>query len=376
MMNQDPIQLRLRQWFMRKTPGGSVRQVAQLPLAVSSDIGNVRTENQDRVGVLRAQITPQRSFLVAVLCDGMGGMTDGAECASIAVATFLSSCIRNRDLDPTDRLKVAVENANTNVNSEYHEKGGATLSAFLIDSEGSFVAVNVGDSRVYSFSEKNKLQQLSEDDTLAGQLNHGGEASRLSNELLQFVGMGDDLEPHLIALPELDSISQLLLTSDGAHFVNRATLESVVQYSSEPTLAANRLIELSKWCGGKDNASVVVVNNLSSIFSMRDAAASTSGMVEVWDAYGDVQLIGIEKPDSPMALKKENGEQSNVRPEEDRLKCAEIKETVSTPNIDDKQKVKTKRKYKRKKSAKPKSKNEGTEDNTKIEKPQIKINFE
>ncbi len=362
-MNQDPIQLRLKQWFMRKTPDGSVRQLAQLPLAISSDIGNIRTENQDRVGVLRAQGTSQRSFLVAVLCDGMGGMIDGAECASLAAATFLSSCIRNRNLEPTERLKMAVESANVSVNDEYHEKGGATLSAFLIDSEGSFVAINVGDSRIYCFSE-NKLQQLSEDDTIAGQFKHDDEPSRLSNELLQFIGMGTDLEPHIISLPKLDSISQLLMTSDGTHFVDNGTMESIVRYSSEPSFTATRLIELAKWCGGKDNASVVVADKLSSLLSIEGMEASPSGMVEIWDAYGDVQLIGVERAGSP----KEPGdvEQPDIPSTESKLKDVGPEEVSKSTD-------KSKPKQTRKKRAKPRNKKDCSDNKDK--KPQIRIYF-
>jgi serine/threonine protein phosphatase PrpC len=364
MINQDPIQSRLKQWLMRKTSDGSTRQVAQMPLVISSDIGNVRLENQDRVAVLRAQITPNRSFLVAVLGDGMGGMEDGAGCASLAVAAFLSSCIRNRDLDPTERIRAAVDHSNNTVNDEYHEKGGATLSAFLMDSDGCFVAINVGDSRIYSLT-KNKLSQLSEDDTLAGQINNNESPSQLSNELLQFIGMGSDLEPHFISIANLASVSTLLMTSDGAHFVDNNTMASVIRYSDSPNIAAERLVYLAKWCGGKDNVSIIVAQNPLSILNTKVEETPPSGSVEIWDAYGEVQLIGVEKSGPSLSQRKTTENPSEPLPDTQLTKglekTAESKEPISEQKKGNQKKTKTK-------SRKRNIKNN--------DKPQIKIDFE
>ena len=79
-------QQQLYNWLMRKSPVSAVRRVAELPIAMASDIGLVRSENQDRAAILRIQLTEGRSSVVVVLCDGMGGMSDGAECASLAIA--------------------------------------------------------------------------------------------------------------------------------------------------------------------------------------------------------------------------------------------------------------------------------------------------
>ena len=54
----DQLQLRFQHWLMRKTDNKGVRHVGDLPIALASDIGLVRTENQDRLAVLRVTSSP------------------------------------------------------------------------------------------------------------------------------------------------------------------------------------------------------------------------------------------------------------------------------------------------------------------------------
>lgn len=294
-MDQDSIKRQLRHWMTRKVPKGFARVVDDLPISIASDVGLLRAENQDKAVLLRAQVTPLKSFVVGVLCDGMGGMVDGAECASLAVSSFISSCIRNRALDVNTRLLKAVNEANRDVFLEYQGNGGSTLSAFIFDSDGNASAVNVGDSRIYTVS-SNKIKQLSVDDTIAGQLNYKGDDSPMSHKLLQFVGIGSDLEIHQVELPEISSISKLLLTSDGVHYLPEFTFNSLILQDISPFELSKRLINVAKWCGGHDNATTIVISEPSTIFS--NSSPAVTGTVQLWDFNGDVYFIGIEKPQS------------------------------------------------------------------------------
>jgi serine/threonine protein phosphatase PrpC len=76
----------------------------------------------------------------------MGGMKDGARAASVAVASFLSSLVSNRRIEPMERLQIAARDANAEV-GKLVAGGGATLSALLFEDEATFT-VNVGDSRI------------------------------------------------------------------------------------------------------------------------------------------------------------------------------------------------------------------------------------
>ncbi|MEZ9559621.1 PP2C family serine/threonine-protein phosphatase [Vibrio splendidus] len=294
-MDQDSIAQQLRHWLTRSLPSNSSRTVSELGISLTSDVGLKRTENQDKVVLLRAQVTPVKSFVVGVLCDGMGGMVDGEACASLAISSFISSCIRNRSFGVDQRLMNAVEHANQEVFKEYCGNGGATLSAFIIDSDGKSSALNVGDSRIYIAS-GTEVTQLSTDDTIEGQLNREVENSPMSGKLLQFVGIGNELEAHQLELPKLTSISKLVMTSDGVHYINRSTFKSLLSQDVESSELSNRLVDVAKWCGGHDNATALVLSQPSSIFSK--SLAALTGTVQLWDYYGDVCFIGIDKASS------------------------------------------------------------------------------
>lgn len=347
---QNDLQARLYNWFMRKTTPSAVRRVGELPVTIGSDIGIVRGENQDRVAVLKVQLDRNHSFVVVALCDGMGGMAEGTACAAQAIASFFVSCIRHREALPRTRLVVAAQEANKAVHALYQGRGGATLSAVLFDNISGKVGVNVGDSRIYSYRE-NKLEQLTVDDTLAGVLNKAEDDSLHKNELLQFIGMGDGLEPHTIEMPMFQEL--MVLTSDGAHYIDKSVMQMVVQNSKEPAMAVKRLIEVSKWCGGRDNASIAIASSL--VFQQQ--LYDETGSFQIWDPFGEIQIVF---PDI------EIGKEIKSEP------------TKSGPSVDQAGKMPKKRPVKQQKKTKPdknKTAIKSQPDDKEQEPPQLKIYF-
>ncbi|MEI5639725.1 MULTISPECIES: PP2C family protein-serine/threonine phosphatase [unclassified Pseudoalteromonas] len=354
-MEQDAIKIQIKDWLCRKTARAGCREILGLPVAIGSDIGSVREENQDKAVILRAQVSSSKFFLVGVLCDGMGGMSEGADCASLAVASFISSCIRNRNLQVKERLLQGVELANKDVFQKYNGEGGATLSAFILDSDGHFEAVNVGDSRLYTSCD-GALKQISVDDTIAGQLNHQSSPSQLSNKLLQYIGIGDDIEPHLLNLSMPNEVEKVLLTSDGVHYLESNTLSSIITQNITPLELSKRLIYVAKWCGGHDNSTVIALSDLASFYN--SAEKIKTGTVQLWDAFGDVQLIGIEK-NQPTEPKKV--------PSDDEPLSSGTEEVEKSGS--DKEKKPVHKRHKRKKTGK-----DELDNNTK--KPQLRIDFD
>ncbi len=357
-MTLAPCQQNLFNWFMRRATSSSIRRVAELPIAIATDVGLVRSENQDRAAILRIQLTENRSSIVVVLCDGMGGMSDGAECACLAIATFLSSCVQNANLPLQERIVISVKKANDTIFSKYNGRGGATLSAFIADSQDGILGVNVGDSRIYSI-ENSKLSQITVDDTIAGQFAQENENIHGRNELLQYVGMGQGIEPHIIIFPKDSMLSNILLTSDGVHFLDKQIMESVIKHASNSAIAVKRLIELAKWCGGHDNASGIIVTNLSTMLIPKLNA--NLGDIEVWDAFGEIQFIDIHTP-SLSDIKSKDQKDVKV-------------------SIDKKVKLTTKRTplFKKKPIATQKKKTQNTEKNHAENKkniPQLQIDFD
>ena len=276
---------KLAAWFMRRTAPSGVRRVAPLNGAVASDIGSVREENQDRVALVRGLDRSGGAFVLAALADGIGGMKKGAECAAATLGTFIDSIVTDAQLsaDPKDWLARAAQRANRAVHSQLGGQGGSTLVATLLVKGRAPLWLSIGDSRVYQ-THGSKLSQLSRDDTLEGQLGKPGGGHR--PDLLQFVGIGDALEPHIEAVADTDGT--MLLTTDGVHFIDAEYLAKVAHYAPDLGLCARRLIELAKMLGGPDNASVAV---LSLDTPAVDVDLHLDGAFEVWDPFGELQVM-------------------------------------------------------------------------------------
>jgi hypothetical protein len=105
-------------------------------------------------------------------------------------------------------------------------------------------------------------------------------------DLLQFVGIGDALEPHVEVVA--DAGSTLLLTTDGVHFIDPGYLSKVIHHAPDLGLCARRLVELSKMLGGPDNASVAV---LSLDALTVDPEPNLDGAFEAWDPFGELQVM-------------------------------------------------------------------------------------
>lgn len=277
---------RLAAWFMRRTAPSGVRRVAPLKAAVASDVGVVREENQDRVAIVRGCDVAGSIFVVAALADGIGGMKHGAECAALALGTFLEAVVGEAQhlSEPREWLWRASMRANKAIHEKYRGDGGSTLVALLLSKGHRPLWLSIGDSRVY-LADSAKIRQLSRDDTLEGQLGKVTGARR--SDLLQFVGIGDPLEPHIELLP-LDATGTLMLTSDGIHFIEEDYLAKVVHFAQDVGMCAKRLTELAKMLGGPDNASVAAVS-MEALSGESDPLLVSS--FEVWDPFGELQVI-------------------------------------------------------------------------------------
>ncbi len=288
MENQSETLKRLVEWFKRTTTQKCFRGVGSLTLAISTDIGLTRNENQDRSAILRTRNNKGEAIVVAVVCDGMGGMESGADCASKVIANFLNYCACSVH-EPTDiLLKNAVLKANEAIFSDYKGKGGTTLSALCIDSNGQIFGVNVGDSRIYSF-DNGELIQISSDDTFAEQLKDTKGTFTGRNELLQHVGIGTDIEPHILSISiSKDEDTRLLVTSDGVHFMDRRWISSIIKHAPDIAKAVTRLVELSKWCGGKDNATSIITSSYDRLIAFRDG--SRIDVIEIWDSFSEFEI--------------------------------------------------------------------------------------
>jgi serine/threonine protein phosphatase PrpC len=191
----------------------------------------------------------------------MGGMQDGARCAEEALGAFIAYLADHSDISPPFRLREAALSANSKVFSLFRGKGGSTLSAVLLRSGEAFTC-HVGDSRIHAVADGGALLQLSTDDTVAAQLEAIGAAPRQPSpdhgQLVQYIGMGPGVEPHVQQVGTR-GMSRLLLTSDGAYRPVAAVLPTLIRHAPSPKNVVERILALANWMGGNDNASVISI---------------------------------------------------------------------------------------------------------------------
>lgn len=245
--------------------------VAVEQFALGSIVGSVRDRNEDVAVIVnfRHARTPDRDYILSMVCDGMGGMADGRQAALIAASTFVSRMLRaDRFSSPSERLRSALTAAQRDVLEELRGKGGTTLSALYLDRAAQGWLVHVGDSRVYAITTDGALRQISRDDTIGAALNRDNEKRSDFNRLIQFIGVDGDLDPQVLPISRVD-YNGFLLTSDGAHSVPSEILSTVVHHAKSPPELVRKLLSLADALGGLDNATVVYVPS--------DSCATPSG---------------------------------------------------------------------------------------------------
>lgn len=296
-MNPAPtsVDQRLAAWLLRRTPGSGVRRVAALSAAVASDVGLQRDQNQDRVALSRGQDRLGRPYAALALTDGIGGMRDGGRCAALALGSFLASVEDDArsGLGSEAWLARGAARANANVHAEFRGAGGSTLVAALLVAGRAAQWLSVGDSRVHLWL-GSTLHQLSVDDTIAGQLGKAPDAGLDSSNLLQFIGVGEQLEPHVESVVATDG--SIILTSDGVHFIDTKFLAPIVAHAQDAGVCARRLIDVAKWHGGPDNASVALIS-----LDTKIEIPIESGDIglEVWDPFGELLIMPAHTQRAP-----------------------------------------------------------------------------
>ena len=247
----------------------------EVSLGVRSDVGLVRTNNEDHFAV-----DPELNLFI--LCDGMGGQAAGEVASRMGVELIMDHVRKahgNSHVDmegmyqevfsaQSNRLASGIRLSNRAI-FEAASKGdsvsgmGSTVVAVQVSGNVMSVA-NVGDSRVYLLR-NGELRQLTEDHSLVREQVRQGlisaeeaERSELSNVILRALGAEPAVEVDLDEV-WVGANDQVLLCSDGLNrMVPDAEIAKVL--SSAPTAqdAADRLVELANEKGGEDNTTVIV----------------------------------------------------------------------------------------------------------------------
>lgn len=232
-------------------------------IGMLSDIGNIRKVNEDYVG-----FHEDSNKKLYVIADGMGGHNAGEIASKIAVENtieFIFSARLNEQMDIL--LKEAIEASNNKIyevsKTDFALKGmGTTITACLV-TDNKMVVANVGDSRCYIL-ENDNFNQITNDHSLVQELVDNGsiteeEAAIHPNKNVITRALGTTAKVEIdIFSTDLSNVSKVLLCTDG--LTNSLTKEEIYQIitNNDCETSCNKLIELSKERGGRDNISVII----------------------------------------------------------------------------------------------------------------------
>ncbi len=243
-----------------------------------TDVGISRSTNQDSMLIKHASVDGYE-ILLAVICDGMGGLSKG-ELASATVIREFSKWFDEElpfELETVDTqiigekwsLMLKALNAKILDYSAYYrlEGVGTTFSGILfIDDQ--YVIGHVGDTRIYRID--SSVSQLTTDQTVVARAIRRGEMTeeqakhdKRRNTLLQCVGASKVLDPQI--LYGRAEKGAYMICSDG--FRHEISEEEIYE-SLNPINLMNKkamhnnakyLIEQVKKRNEKDNISVLLI---------------------------------------------------------------------------------------------------------------------
>ncbi|MBO7610368.1 MAG: serine/threonine-protein phosphatase [Muribaculaceae bacterium] len=279
----------------------------KLKISAITDVGKVRTNNEDAVAVctdlttkawLQGDCQDSSDYCtaneaVAVIADGLGGQNAGE------VASAMVIDIVKRELTATDDSSVpaeayhkrikeiimmadeeifrsAIENADT--------RGMGTTVTICWMAFGQAHVAWCGDSRCYHFSPRQGLRQVTKDHSFVQQLIDNGEISRNKafhhpdNHII-IRGCGDldcSADPDFADVP-LSPGDMLMMCSDGLSgccYDNEIELMLYKHYT-DPAACRDALLNAAIDAGAPDNVSVIVI---SCIDDCDDAPKATVSM--------------------------------------------------------------------------------------------------
>lgn len=250
-------------------------------LACYTDVGIKKKTNQDSLLLERALVNEEQMVL-AVVCDGMGGLAKG-EVASATVVKAFSLWFREElpALLERNQLRTDLHKSWMSLLSGVHQKIysygkrnglqlGTTVTAMLFGQEDYYI-VHIGDSRAYEI--KNQATQMTADQTLvAREVSRGkltpeqAKVDKRRSVLLQCIGASEGISPEFYT-GKVQEDAVYLLCSDGfRHELDEKEMLELFQPGAlgDENLMEQRGREAAKKVmsrGEKDNISVILVRS-------------------------------------------------------------------------------------------------------------------
>lgn len=241
-----------------------------------SSVGRIRTNNEDAFYV--DSIWDENNIL-AIVADGLGGCEKGEVASNLAVETIVTYLKAYRNGDRLELLRQAVIAANNAIIEKQNELPDASnmstvITVSIFDTVAHLVYMaHVGDTRLYLFTHDEGLVKLSHDHTLVGYKEEQGELTEIEamshpkrNEISKLLGATyvDVNSKNFVEINSFDLLSQsyYLLCSDGLYdMITSNDIYKILDDNDNISKKARKLIEKANGAGGKDNVTVVLIEN-------------------------------------------------------------------------------------------------------------------
>ena len=232
----------------------------------ATDVGKVREVNQDCVF---SSIGPvgclPNLFIVA---DGMGGHKAGDIASRLTVDSVVDKLSKVNSKDYISVITDTIIKVNKEVidkaaeSQDYAGMGTTLVVATVFDN--ILKVANVGDSRLYVVGED--IIQITRDHSLVEEMIINGQLDRADarvdkrkNIITRAIGGESKVEAEMFSV-ELKPEDKILMCSDGlSNMVDDAEILEIINREPDIEKAARMLIDAANENGGKDNISVVIV---------------------------------------------------------------------------------------------------------------------
>ncbi len=251
--------------------------VGPLRVVILSDLGNIRTNNEDMGLFFRnasEEVIREKGYLL-IVADGMGGHQAGEVASNLAAETVSQLYFHGPDQSGIEKqLSKAFVAANEKIyglsgsNAAYRGMG-TTCTAVVVVNQAIYFA-HAGDSRAYLVKD-GIISQITEDHTYVQELVKSGEITAaeadthpkrniLTNAMGTKPTLRVDSARYELAFEQDD---RLLLCSDGLYDYLSAEEIRVMLERHSLQDAATSLVNEAKRRGGHDNITVVIAERVN-----------------------------------------------------------------------------------------------------------------
>lgn len=257
-----------------------IRKAPQITTLARTAVGN-RNYQQDALYVTPSRILAanKKTRVLAVVCDGMGGMADGGKASRTAIQMMVQgfqNVEKSPDLDIPAFFRqgiCAIDRVIYDFPKENGRGSGTTMVACIVE-DGRLYWASVGDSRIYVIR-NHQMQQVTRDHNYWLRLQEQVAAGQMTMEeamthrhreaLISYLGMGNVSLMDINTAPlELQYGDMVMLCSDGITKTLPDTQIKKIILADEvkPEQKAEALVEAATHANShsQDNTSVVLLH--------------------------------------------------------------------------------------------------------------------